>query len=187
MNRCKHAFSSVLAPVHADASTVTVADINSVLANSDCPEIIKSTFVDIVQSGATPDNLKGTYYVAYNDSSNEIIGLSCSSAAKIESMVIRIFVVIMSIVGLVFAYSIARSAILLITAFDDEEKFKAGIKGLQTGIIATVAIFFSYITLVFVLVGVLGLGNNRKSEWDIFCQNKIVFSVTFESGVSPCK
>jgi hypothetical protein len=166
------------------------AELATIVANSDCPEAIKQAFLDIQSQnnfGTLPDVYSGTYFIARDESTGQIVGLTCSSAKKIQAMIIRIFVIIMSLVGFVLSFAIGKSAVLMITAFDDQEKFQAAIKSLTTAIGATVGVFFSYIIIVFIFVGLLGVGRNAANpEWSVFCQNRIVFSITFARGEDPC-
>ncbi len=173
---------------NGQSSQATPAQIEAILNVSDCPETLKNTFAGLVASGVDIKSLTGTYYVATDEATGEIIGLTCGSTAKFQKLIIRLFVIIISLVGFVLAFGIGRSAIMMITAFDDQEKFQAAVKSLTTSISAIVGVFFGYILLVFLLVGVLGIGTTTgaNKEWNIFCQNRIVFSLTFESGVDPC-
>jgi hypothetical protein len=176
----------------AGAPQISNAELQRLVDESDCPEGVKRTFTQTIQKNdfselSADEVFSGTYYLAKDQSTGEIISISCSSAKKIQAVIIRIFVIIIMLVGLVLAFSIGKAAVMMITAFDDQEKFQTAVKSLTTSIAAVVGVFFSYIVIVFVVVGLLGVGrNSSRPEWNIFCQNRIVFTLTFTSGEDPC-
>jgi hypothetical protein len=100
-----------------------------------------------------------------------------------ERIIASLVVYLIMIIGLVLTFSIAKSAILMVTAFDNQEQFQTAVKSLVTSVTAVVGVFFSYIIVVFIMVGLLGVGyGGQKNEWDLVCQHRIMFTLTFGNG-----
>lgn len=185
-------FSLIFLPflsVHA-GSNPDPATLNRLVQESDCPDMIKNTFAEISAKSTDVSVFTGTYYTARDVNTGEIFGISCSNAMKIQKILIRFVVILISLVGAILAFALGKSAILMITSFADPEKFQKAVASLRTAIIATIAVFFSYLTIVFIFVGLLGVGRVNGSshpEWNVFCQNRIVFTITFTQGDDPCQ
>lgn len=170
------------------------------LKNSSCPDFIKNFYLEQDSSGnyklqdGVKIGLHGTLIYGYNLDSNgqktKPIALSCASAGTLEKLVVRLIMVLFSIIGLVLAYAIGKAAIMMITSMGDSEKFQEAVKGLVNAIMYTVGFLFFYTIFVFVAVGVLGVGqikqeNGARYEYNLFCQNRIIFNLTFDQS-QPC-
>jgi len=174
----------------------TAAKIIEALGNSTCPDPIKQLYLkqdstgnwvprDDRNAGNTKFYLSGTLIVARDGSGNDV-NLSCASASALQKIAMRGFMLLFTLIGVVLAFGAGRSAINMITAFGDEEKFKDGAKGLVTSISYTVGALFFYTIFVFVLVGILGFGRVAdRPEYNLFCQQRIVFNLTFDQN-EPC-
>jgi hypothetical protein len=150
--------------------------------NNSCPEQFRRFYLDLLEQN--PEiYARGSIIVAY-DQDNAIM-FTCADASNIQKIVIRVFMIIYTIIGLVLAFAVVRSAILMTTAFGNSEQFENGYKSLFTSIAYTVILIFSYMIFVFVAVGVLGVGTSTRNEYNLFCQNRIVLNLTFDDS-EPC-
>lgn len=170
----------------------TVQSIANQIANSSCPDPIKNLLID--NSGATPKvrnnvtfYLNGTFIVA-KDANGQSVGLSCANANALQKLAIRGVMILFTIVGLALAWGAGKSAVGMMTALGDTDKFQENVKGFTNAIVYTVGLIFFYTVLVFVIVGVFGFGrvNNNRPEYNLFCQNRIIFNLAFDQS-EPCQ
>jgi len=163
--------------------TLTAEDIQAI-QDSNCPQSIKNLLNDANLVGGfddfQPSDVSGTF-IQGRDENGKII-IKCATAGDAEKIFIRLIVLVITLVGGVFAFAIGKSAVLMILAFENQESFQEALKSLQTSIGYTIGVFFSYIIVVFILTGVLGLGTNKNHEWNVICGNRIVFQITFGDG-----
>lgn len=199
------AFSATLLPnnsVKAQAATpqsaqreADAAEIKAVLdvlnsPDNSCPQPIKDRFIPLLENSLKdPVNnkiyLNGPYIVTTDDNGAPL-ALTCANAASLEKIIIRGFMVIFSLYGLVLAFAIIRAGILMMTSFANSDQFEAGLKSFITAVIYTIAGLFGYTIFVFIAVGVIGVGvNANKPEYNLFCQNRIIFNLTFDQA-QPC-
>lgn len=180
-------------PTNSQSATdpTTVQNIANQIANSSCPDPIKNILID--NSGAVPRPrtgvtfyLNGTFIVA-KDGNNQAVSLTCANANSLQKLIIRGVMILYTLIGLALAFGVGKSAIGMMTALGDAEKFQTNAKGLGVSIGATVGVLFSYTILIFVVVGVMGFGrvNPDKPEYNLFCNNTIVFNLAFD-GATPC-
>lgn len=167
------------------ASAQGLGNVRAAIQNSDCPDAVKRSLLDSVNNSQRIEDLQGTAIVATGPDGN--IYVSCASASDIEDLFISIMVLLYIVVVLVLVFGIARSSITMMLAFDDQEKFQSGIKSLKTLGGSIAGAIASYAAIVFVLVGILGVGSDDPgSDWNIICQNQIVFDITFGDGITTC-
>ena len=168
-----------------------VAAVTQQIANSSCPDPIKNLLIDmsknppVARSGVT-FYLNGTFVVA-KDANGQAVGLSCANANALQKLVVRFVMILFSLVGLAFAWGAGKSAVGMITSMGETEKFQESVKGFVNSIVYTIGLIFFYTVLVFVVVGVLGFGrvNTTRPEYNLFCQNRIVFNLAFDQS-QPC-
>lgn len=186
--------------VHAQMSSnlipATPAETQAIatqMKNSTCPDPIKNLVLDPsgnLRPGVT-FYFQGTFIVAQQQpiagGAQTPVALTCASANNLQKIIIRFVMIIFAILGLVLAISIAKSSIGIMTAFDDSDKFQTNLQGLIKESLYTVAALFAYPMLVFIAVGVLGVGqtNPTRPEYNLFCQNQIIFNLAFDQS-QPC-
>ena len=148
----------------------------------DCPEQIKS---QLLNNDGGEVSVEGTYVLSYDADGNPQTYTGCSSIHDIEKLVLKVFTILNMIIGLVLTFAMARGGIMMMAANADPEKFETAVSSLKTSIGATVGTFFAYLLIIFILTGVLGIGtNDDKPEYNIICQQRLVFSLTFNTD--PC-
>lgn len=175
-----------------DTSDITAEDqeMRRRIENSSCPLPVKQYILD---DEATSFTLEGTYIVARTSDGTPVY-LTCASASFIETLVIRLFVLLFSLVGLALVFAIIRGSVLMMTSMGDAEKFQEGVKSIVVSISAVVGVLAFYTIFVFVAVDVLRIGKaTERTEFNLFCGNKIIFDLTFERQTTandpndPCK
>lgn len=147
-----------------------------------CPESLKQELMDDTNTYY----VDGTYIISRDQDGNVTEYLNCNSIADIEKLFVKIFGFITSIVGSVFAFGVGKSGVLMMTAGNDSDKFETSLSSLKTSIGSTMGVFFSYIVLTFILTGILGVGTNKKNEWNILCQQRIVIDLTVADSTPSC-
>ena len=164
---------------------LTVMAITRQIANSSCPEPIKNLLIDTSSGTPQPRTnvtfyLNGTFVVAKNG--NTSIGLTCANANALQKLILRGVMIMFALVGLALVFGVGKSSLGMITSAGDTEKFQANVKGFVTAILYTIGVLFFYTFLMFIVVGVLGFGrlNNTRPEYNLFCQNQILFNLTFD-------
>ena len=176
--------------ISASGNFLTDQDMQDLLTRveaSDCPIIIK----DYIRKLATEKSQASIAIVGKRIQKNGQIeygiDLSCLGPNIIETSVIRVTSFIYMIIGAVLAFGLGKSTLLITTASDNAEQKQKGWQGIVNSIIYILVGIFSYFIITFVLVGVLGLGNNGRPEQNILCQQQIVFDVTFGDGIGSCQ
>lgn len=157
-----------------------------------CPDSVQRQFKEIVPDTITSiSDLYGTYVVAVDTtqspgSKEYYITLSCASPSQWEKYPTLFIVLLTGLLVTIFLFSAVKSLVLMAWNKTNDEKYKENFKGLVSSLLYTAGAFASYTIIVFFLVGFVGLGTGGKKEWDIICQQRIVFTLTFTQGVSPC-
>jgi hypothetical protein len=122
--------------------------------------------------------LDGTYVVG-KDNNGQPIFLSCADpGSALEKLGIRLITLITSVVGLVFGFSVSKSAIVMMISGANAEQFQAAVGGLKTGIFGVVGVLLSYQIIIFILVGFVGFGA-QGSKYNVICNNQLVFQLVF--------
>lgn len=158
-----------------DASELTENVINS----SNCPESIKNYARKLANQGGAINNADGTFIVARRG--NENLVMTCPGATDIEKLGIRLIVILQSLLGLVLAFSLGKNAVAMATAASsgNEEKYQASLKGVVNSIVYSVGALAAYSILIFILM-VMGFGTAKPDgQWNIICQQRLVFEITF--------
>ncbi len=152
--------------------------------NSDCPDVIKNYI-----SNLRGKNVSITFAgkVVIDQMGERTIDLSCLGPNAIESIVIRLTSFIYIILGIITAFGIGKSTILIMTSSDNAEQKEKGWKGIINSVLYILLGIFSYFIITFIIVGVFGLGNNGRPEQNILCQQQIVFDITFGDGIGSCQ
>ena len=152
-----------------------------------CPETLKSSILkefDDTTSGRTY-HLDGTL-VQSVENGKAVITADCNSIEDVEKLFLRIYGMIISIVGLVFMFAIGKGAVLMMSAGESSEDFEKGTTAFKNAVIYFVGYFFSYIFITFFIVGVLGLGTSTNGKFNLLCQNRIVFDITLGNNSTKC-
>jgi len=69
----------------------------------------------------------------------------------------------------------------------DGKEYEESVSGIRQMISRVILSFFAYSFITFVLVGVLGVGNRTgKSEYNLICQQRIVFSLVMSNDNLRC-
>jgi hypothetical protein len=155
--------------------------------NNSCPEPVKQYFLNKVDAARRGEEIiygRGTFIIAYNDTDqSQPVVLTCANASVIQKIIIRAFVFLFTILGFVVTFSIGKSTVLMMTAFDNDEQFGNGVKGLINAFLYTAGVLFAYGIFIFVAIGVLGIGtNSQRPEYNLFCQNRIILNLTFDQA-----
>ncbi len=181
-------YFSIVPLVHADCdrygatdTCASQADINAIV-QSRCPQAVLQNAIHLGEDNSYFVEGEGTYIVGKDETTGQYITLKCNQLSDLETFALKAVVILTSIVGLVLMFSVGKSAILIMLAFGDAEKLQAQIKSIITALVATVGVFIGYLVLVFVLVGFFGVGTSKNHEWNVICQNRIMFNLTFSDS-----
>lgn len=152
-----------------------------------CPEVIQKRLLDEQKDGTRIYYTEGSVVMAKDPVTGRPTELvSCASLKDTEKLFVRLYSVVVSIVGLAFSFGAGKSAIMMMAAGTDSEVFENGAKSLKVSLGSLLGFFFIYIALTFILTGVLGVGTNKSGEWNLLCQQKIVFDLTFGDTKPQC-
>ena len=151
-----------------------------------CPAQIIADYNQIQSQGNNQNyySLKGTYIATQNGASSQTI--SCVNISDIQVIILRLFVLIIVVIALVFSFSVAKSAILMMTAFEDPEKYQTAIKSLIVSITALVGTFVSYILIIFIMTNLLGIGPASNSGLNLICNQRLIFSIVISNNNTGC-
>lgn len=151
---------------------------------SNCPEPVKRHIETVLFTNGVDDGLKaleGTYVVGRDSRGNPIFRGCSNPAEGIEKLMVKVVFYLTSAVGLVFTFAVVKSAAFMMIASDNAEKFQEATGGLTRATVALIGVFISYQVIVFVLVGLAGVGKGDPSrQYNIVCQNQIVFNIVFQ-------
>jgi hypothetical protein len=123
----------------------------------------------------------GTYIVGKDPVTGDLI-VNCGNGQGGQQLLVRVFVLLVIIIILVFVFAVARSAILIMTSAGDPEKFGAAVGSLQTSIFSLIGIIVSYMLIVFIMTGIVGIGRTEGTNYNLICGQRIVIQLTFESN-----
>ncbi|MCX8034689.1 MAG: hypothetical protein N3A71_00140 [Candidatus Dojkabacteria bacterium] len=174
--------------LHADSEKLfeITPQFVKLVQDSDCPDIVKS-YISSLENKKASLTLSGNVLVDVSNPSQKQYDLSCLGPNIIETIIIRITTFIYMVLGAVSAFGLGKSTILISTSSDNAEQKQKGWQGITNSIIYILVGIFSYFIITFIIVGVLGLGNNGRPEQNILCQQQIVFDVTFGDGIGSCQ
>jgi hypothetical protein len=179
-------YNHVLASGSAGGNPISASELtDEVINNSNCPETIKNHARKVASGGGAIGTGEGTFIVARRGNDN--IVMSCPGANDIEKLGIRLVVVLQSLLGLVLIFAIIKNVVGMgvAAANSDEEKYQASLKGMITSIVYTVLAIAAYSIVIFVLM-VMGVGTAKQNgQWNIICQHRLVFDITFEGEDIP--
>lgn len=146
----------------------------------DCPPGVKELYDN---SAKDPNRMQGTYIVGYEIDANgqqKPIYITCGNAQTVwEKLLTRVVVFITSIIGLVFTFSVGKSALMMMMAGENKDAFQQAVGGLKTSIFAVVGTLIAYQLIVFILTGVVGVGGTNNNGYNIICGNQLVFQLVF--------
>lgn len=162
--------------------------------NSKCPDAIKRVYLKVgdnnqllpeLKPGIQINNANGTIVQGYkldnNGNRKEMIPLNCMHALDLEKILVRIFLGITGLIGVVFALAMIKGIFELMTAPLNPENKANAYKGVYMPVVYLILLIFSYFLLVNFMVDFLGIGKNPdKKEYSLFCKNQIIISIAFD-------
>lgn len=165
-------------------NTINGTEVSRIENESNCPDSIINYAKELQANGSLGiSDLEGSFIVGRDKGGNLVI--YCPVASDFEQIIVRGIVFLVGAAGgLVWFFALGKAGFLIMTAGTDGEKSKKGKKSLVTVIMYGVGGVFAYVLLIFFIVGSLGVGTSRASEWNIICQQRIVFYLTFTNDLS---
>lgn len=164
-----------------------MTDLQARVEKSNCPMVIKDYIRKLSSESSRASIALVGKKIVKNGQTEYGIDLSCLGPNIIESSVIRVTSFLYMIIGAVLSFGLGKSTLLIATSSDNAEQKQKGWQGITNSIIYMLVGIFSYFIIIFIIVGVLGLGNNGQPEQNILCQQQIVFDITFDDGIGACQ
>ncbi len=148
----------------------------------ECPQTIQDYYTE--KEGDSTINSRGTYIVT-DDKAGNVTFLKCGNLNGFQKLIAKVFMFIYLIIGVVLMISIGKSAISIMLSGKDGDNVAEEAKSIQTSILAVIGVFASYLIIVFIMTGLLGLGGGA-GKYNIVCQNQIMFRLTFDRDPKEC-
>lgn len=173
--------------------------IAEMIYNSKCSDAIKRVYLKVDENNKLQKELKpgiiistqGTVIQGYKLDANgnriEAIPLTCMNAQDLEKILVRLFLGLFSVVGVVLFISAIKGVILLMTSTTDPQKRTEAYKAIYMPFVYFIGLIFSYFLLVTFLVDFIGFGvGTSRKEYSLFCKNEIIISLAFDR-IPDCK
>jgi hypothetical protein len=182
VNNAAQAQSKNLRP----ASTAESKAVAAKIAASNCPDPIKSLILD------SKGNLRPGYefyldgsFVVAKDSNKQPIALTCANASNLQKIAVRVILMIFALAGAALAFGVGKATIFMMVSRESKD-FGEAVMGLVRAVLYTLGLFLFYLVLVFIIIGVFGFGreNPDRPEYNLFCQQQIIYNITFDDSVA---